>query len=86
MTDTAKLSIRCRCGHTRRQHQRGTIWEGYYQTCRVEHPPGEYAEGCYDFEPIDVWQESFAALLRQHGYIVERVDRDEAGRFVKVTG
>jgi hypothetical protein len=83
--NTAQLSVVCRCGHARRMHRHGLIFEEYPTACREIHPgrSAEYREGCYFFEAAEGWQESFAAKLRAEGYLVERVQRDPAGRFVR---
>jgi hypothetical protein len=49
-----QLSKMCRCGHARRFHQQGTIWQGYSTQCVAHHDPlfnKEYtATGCLFFE------------------------------------
>jgi hypothetical protein len=89
--DTAKQSILCRCGHARRWHQAGTIWQGYNTRCLYEihgrdTHPDYHATFCPDFERADNWQESFVALLRSEGYIVEKMRRGANGRFLASEG
>jgi hypothetical protein len=83
----AKLAMMCRCGHAGRFHNTGSIWVGYETDCLKSHgasSPLEYQGGfCQYFEPVDTWQETFAATLRENGWLVERVARDERGRFVR---
>ena len=83
LTNKAKM---CRCGHHGRWHLDGTIWQGYQQPCQQKHSTDEYGPlGCLNFEAVDKWQELFADALRSEGYVVERVVRDERGRFVPAT-
>jgi hypothetical protein len=85
--NSAKLSVVCRCGHARRMHRNGLIFEDYPSACREVHTGpktwNEYRDGCYYFEAAEGWQESFAGALRSEGYLVERVQRDSFGRFVR---
>jgi hypothetical protein len=49
------------------------------------HP--DYLGGyCHYFEAVEGWQESFVAALRADGYIIERMRRDERGRFLASEG
>lgn len=67
-----QLSALCRCGHARRKHATGNIFEGYSTKCHEFHrqgEPGYDGPDCFYFEP--------AADI-----VVMR--RDRLGRFVKV--
>jgi len=85
--DAAKLAKVCRCGHARRFHNTGTIWVAYGTDCLMSHHNGpeahaDYRGGsCLYFEAADGWQAAFADALRDEGYLVERVARDNRGRF-----
>ena len=48
-----QLAVLCRCGHARRFHLQGTIWQAYEKTCQVTTHAGEYRDtGCLHFEPV----------------------------------
>ena len=81
--DTAKLSKMCRCGHARRFHAHGGLLTGGGTECYFQgHPEArDYPDYCYYFEAVEGWQESYVDALRAEGYIVERIRRDERGRF-----
>lgn len=72
----AELAKVCgHCQHARREHHTGNIFEGYRTNC--------WTCGCHYFEESE-WQPSFAEALRKEGWVVERVQRDERGRFAPV--
>lgn len=62
-----QLAELCRCGHARRFHQQGTIWQAYDTRCLKAEHGGDYSEtGCLFFE-----RDAQALVLR----------RDSRGRF-----
>lgn len=72
MPTPAELAAMCRCGHARRFHLRGTIWQGYETTCQIDQHGGEYQRtGCMFFERAD----TMLVMLR----------RRPDGRFEKVS-
>ncbi len=89
--DAAKLAKLCRCGHPRRFHNSGDIMHSFDTGCLMSHHNGpeahaDYRGGsCIYFEAADGWQDSFADALRSEGYLVERVARDDRGRFAPRT-
>lgn len=48
-----QLAAVCRCGHARRFHQQGTIWQGYDTRCLKADHVGDYTEtGCRFFRGV----------------------------------
>jgi len=80
--NAAQLAKMCRCGHPRRKHNTGTIFVGYETKCHEFHLDWSDGPDCFYFEPAEGWEDAFAAELRKHGYIVQRVERGQHGRFV----